>query len=68
MTSPTDVTVELSNTGRMMRGKKTYVLRRGALLVRVDYRPTWLHRLGARLIGARFERYSGAGRDEVYVV
>jgi hypothetical protein len=52
----------------MMRGKKTYVLRRGALLVRVDYRPTWLHRLGARLIGARFERYAGAAHDEVYVV
>jgi hypothetical protein len=53
----------------MMRGNTTYVLRRGALLVRVDYRPTWLHRLGARMIGARFERYAGARRDdEVYVV
>jgi hypothetical protein len=52
----------------MTRGKTTYVLRRGALLVRVDYRPTLLHRLGARLIGARFERYSGAAQDEVYVV
>jgi hypothetical protein len=52
----------------MSRGNTTYVLRRGALLVRVDYRPTWLHRLGARLIGARFERYAGTGRDEVYVV
>ena len=51
-----------------MRGKKSYVLRRGSLLIRVDYRPTWLHRLGARLIGARYERYSGARGDEVYVV
>jgi hypothetical protein len=50
-----------------MNAKKSYVLRRGSLLLRVDYRPTWLHRLGARLIGARFERFSGRRGDEVYV-
>lgn len=52
----------------MMTSRNRYVLRRGSLLVRVDYRPTWLHRVGARLMGARFERYAGTGRDEVYVV
>jgi hypothetical protein len=53
-----------------MRGSKTYVLRRGALLLRVDYTPTWLHRLGARLIGARFERLarSRPRTHDVYVV
>jgi hypothetical protein len=50
-----------------MRGKKSYVLRRGAVLLRVDYRPTWLQRLGARLIGARFERLDGRPRDGVFV-
>ena len=50
-----------------MRGKSFYVLRRGALLLRVRHRPTLLERLGARLIGARFERYAGTGASEVYV-
>lgn len=52
-----------------VRGKNTYALRRGALLLRVDYTPTWLHRLGARLIGARFERLRRpGGRNDVLVV
>jgi hypothetical protein len=38
------------------------------LVLRVDYTPTWLHRLGARLIGARFERLRRSGHDNDVLV
>jgi hypothetical protein len=50
-----------------MATRRKYLLRRGAMLLRVDYEPTFWDRLGARLIGASFERRRSPGDDEVYV-